>query len=62
MYMSADFLARLCSTKDSNDWNLGLLVDLGKLNIAAKERIELRRGGLVVVYAVQSDAKEIHSE
>ena len=60
MNMSADFLASLSGTKNSDYGNFRLLLKLRRLDIVSKDRVELRRGSLVVVDAIQPDTEEIH--
>lgn len=60
MNMSADFLTSFCSAKDSDYRDLGLLRYLRWFDITSKEGIELGGRRLVMIEAVQPNAKEIH--
>jgi hypothetical protein len=60
MNMSADFVARLGGTEDSDYGNFRFLLNLRRLHIVSKDGIELRRGSLVVVNAIQPNPEEVH--
>jgi hypothetical protein len=62
MNMRANLLASFCAAKDSDDGNFGLLVNLRGLDIVSEEGIEISRSRLVIIDAVQPDAKEFHGE
>ena len=62
MDMSAHFLTRLRSSEYSNDGDLGRYLMFCNPFTAEYSRIELQWVCLVVVNAIESDAKDVHGD
>lgn len=58
--MGAHFLPCFGRPKHPNDWNSGFLIQLRLVYIVAKLRVIFRRDSLIMVYAVQPHAKDVH--
>jgi hypothetical protein len=58
----AHLLARLSRAKGPDHGDLRRTVALLRAGIAAQDRIEVGRGGLVVVDAVQAEAERVHDD
>lgn len=54
------FLASFRRSKDPDDRKLWFLMDLGEADIVPKLRVIFGRGGLIMVYAIQSHAEDVH--
>jgi hypothetical protein len=62
MNMRANFLSSFRRSEDSDDWNFGFFINLRRFDVVSKEGIELGGSRLVVIYAVQPDAENVHGE
>jgi hypothetical protein len=60
MYVSAYFLASFCRPEDTNYWDRRCILALGGSSALAKGWVVVGRGGLVVVYTIQTEAKRLH--
>jgi hypothetical protein len=58
----AHLLARLGCAKGPDHGDLGRALTLLRAGIAAQDRIEVGRDGLVVVDAVQAEAERVHDD
>ncbi len=60
--MSTYFLAGFRRSKDPDDRYPGLFTQLGCANVVAKLGVIFRRDGLIMVYAVQPYAEDVHDD
>ena len=61
MDVSTHFLTSFCRSEDPNDRKLWFLMDLREAYIVPKLGVIFGRGGLVMVYAIESHTEDVHN-
>jgi len=61
MNVSTHFLTSFSGAEDSNNWDFWLEVLLRRLYIISKQGVEARWRSLIIVYAIESNPKELHN-